>query len=97
MFFDHSGRRVLGIDCRYVVVVVISVEEGLHAVASEEHRVLTHLLLAIVLPVTVRVLRIEIVLIGRHERRGDLLLKELIPLVVFEPYMVLDLLGSIKT
>ena len=55
-----------------------------------------HLLLIIVLPVAVRVLCIEVVLIGWHEGRRDLPGVQLVPVVPLEPYVVLDLLRAIK-
>ena len=92
----YLTRGVLEVDGRYVIVVIVPVEQGLHRVPPQKHRVLPHLLFIIVLPVAISVLGIEVVLVGRHEGGRDLPGVQIIPVVSLEPYVVLDLLWAVQ-
>jgi hypothetical protein len=63
MLFNHARRRVLCIERSYVIIVIVPIEEGLHAVSSKEKGILAHLLLIIVLPIAVSILGVEVVFI----------------------------------
>ena len=96
MFLDHAWRRVLGIDRRYVVIMVVAVKQCLHAVASQKETILSHLLLIVVLPVAVSILGIEVVFVRRQERRRDAPMIEVIPVEALEPNVILDLLRAVE-
>lgn len=96
MFF-YDVTLFITILSGYVIVVVVSIEECLDTVPSEQHRVLPHLILIIVLPVRIRILRIEVIFLGWDERRLDFLTEELVPVVSLEPNMVFDFLGTVET
>lgn len=55
-----------------------------------------HLLLIVVLPLAICVLRIKVILLRWHERRLGLFAEQLLPFIVLEPNVILDLLWAIK-
>lgn len=95
--FLYDVTLFISILSGYVIIVVVAIEECLDTVPSEQHRVLPHLILIIVLPVRIRVLRIEVIFLGWDERRFELLIEEVVPVVPLEPNMVFDLLGTVQT
>jgi hypothetical protein len=97
MLFNGAWWRILGIQSCYIVIVIVAIEEGLYTVASEEHRILSHLFLVIIFPITVGILSIKIVFIGRHKRGRDTLIVEIVPIEIAEPDMVFDFLWTVQT
>ena len=97
MFFNQTRGWVLGIKCSYVIIMVITVKKGLYTVPTEEHRILSHLLICIVFPVAVSIFSVEVIFIGWQERWNYFAVKEFIPVVVLKPHMILNFLRPIKT
>ena len=97
MLFDHSRRRILGVYSSDIIIMVITIEKRLDAVPSQQHRILPHLLLIVILPVTVCIFCVEVILIWGHKRRGDFPVYQVIPVEAFEPYMLLDFLRTVKS
>ena len=64
-----NDTRFVAINIDYLIIVIVSIEKGLYTVSSQEHWVLSHLLCVIVLPLTVRILGIEVVLLGWNKCR----------------------------
>lgn len=71
--------------------MIVSLEEFLDAGAFELCLILKHLLGVSVFPLTVSVLRIEVIFVlGWLERRSHAFLAQCIPIEVCEPFMLLD-------
>ena len=58
--------------------------------------VLLDLVTVVVFPVAVRVVGVEVVLVGRDEGRRHLVIEEVVPLEVAEPRVVLDVLWTVE-
>ena len=56
--------------CSHVVIIVVPIEESLNTISPQKKRVLSHLFLIVVLPLTVCILGIKIVFFWRYERRN---------------------------
>ena len=95
MFLNHL--RVLCAQGCQLIVVIVTVKEGLNAVPSQDNRILPHLLSTVILPFAVRILCIEIVFFRWYKGRLDFFGKQLFPVVVFEPNMLFNFQRTIKT
>jgi hypothetical protein len=82
---------------RYDLIMVVTIEKGLDTVTAKEDGILTHLLSAVIFPLTVRVFFIKVVRFGRNKGRIYLLIEEIVPRIIFEPDMFFDFLWTIQT
>lgn len=78
-----------------VLVMVVAFEILFELVLVQQLHVRLYLLIVLIFPVSVRVICVEIVLVGRNERRWVLTLHQIIPREVSQPRMVLDVLWAI--
>lgn len=97
MLLNLSRRWVLCIYGCDTVIMIITIKKGLNAVSSKKHRVLAHLILTVVLPVTICIFSIKVIFIWWHKWRSKSSIEQIIPIVVLEPYMILYLLRTIKS
>jgi hypothetical protein len=95
---ERRSREVLLLHLGDGLVVIVALEQLLDARPFELSDGFLHRLSVGVLPFGVGVLGVEVVLaFGRDERSWLLLLIEFLPVIVFEPLMVLEVLRSIES
>jgi hypothetical protein len=95
---ERRSREVLLLHLGDGLVVVVALEQLLDAWSFELSDGFLHRLGVGVLPFGVGVLGVEVVLaFGRDERSRLFLLIEFLPVIVFEPLMVLEVLRSVES
>ncbi len=65
----NLGGGVLLVDKGYLLIVVVTLEESLDTVPSEQYWVLSHLFSVIIFPLAIGIFGIKVVLFGWYERR----------------------------
>jgi len=78
-----------------VLVVVVAREGLLHVLLVQQEHVLLDLLAILVLPLPVGVVGVEVVLVGRDERRLKPLVQEVVPGEVPQPRMIFDIVRPV--
>jgi hypothetical protein len=76
--------------------MVVTIEQRLNTIPAQQHLVLPHLILTIVLPFAICILGIEVIFFRRDERRLVLMSEQSVPVVVLKPDMFLDFLRTVE-
>lgn len=79
-----------------VLVMVITIEKFFEFLLVQQLHILLDLVTVVVLPLAVRVVRVEVVFVRWNERRGHPMVEQVVPLEVPQPRMILHILRTIQ-